>query len=224
MNKSNKTAVVTGVSSGIGLALVKKLLSEHYHVIGTTRTGTLAEISHESLEIVKLDITNNDSLKKAVDYLNAHTNKIDLLINNAGIAPDIFAIEPQLEAFNITITTNVTGSVFFTEPLLDKVNDGAQIIFISSNMGLVRNADVNGSAYRMSKAAINMYAAILSRRLQARSIGVMPIHPGWVKTKLGGDEAPLTAEMAANNIYQAILAGMESGRFYNSALGALEDY
>ena len=224
MNNSNKTAVVTGISSGIGLALVKKLLNENYNVLGTTRTGASDKISHENLEIIKLDVTDSESLKTAVEYINNQTGQIDLLVNNAGAAPDVFAIEPEIEAFKLTIETNITGSVFFTEPLLGKLSDGAKIIFISSNMGLPRTADVNGPSYRMSKAAINMYAAILAKRLEDRNISVTPVHPGWVQTKLGGDQAPLTAEMAANNIYEGITDGMESGRFYNSALGASEEY
>jgi len=221
---AKKTAVVTGISSGIGLALVNKLLSENYNVLGTTRTGTLDEISHENLEIIKLDVTDSESLKTAVEYIKNQTGQIDLLVNNAGAAPDVFAIEPEIEAFKITVDTNITGPVFFTEPLLGKLSDGARILFISSNMGLPRNADVNGPSYRMSKAAINMYAAMLAKRLEDRSITVTPVHPGWVKTRLGGDQAPLTAEMAATNIYEGITNGMESGRFYNSALGVSEEY
>jgi len=224
MNNPIKTAVVTGISSGIGMALVKKLLKENYNIIGTTRSGTLPEISHENLEVVQLDVTDSQSLKNAVQYINNQTKKIDLFINNAGAAPDVFAIEPEADAFKLTIDTNITGSVFFTEPLLTKLNEGAKIVFISSNMGLPRNADVNGPSYRMSKAAINMYAAMLAKRLQGKNISVTPVHPGWVQTKLGGDQAPLTAEIAADNIYEAINYGMESGRFYDSALGVSEEY
>lgn len=224
MNISNKTAVVTGISSGIGLALVQKLLSENYNVIGTTRNGKLHAFSHENLEMIALDLTDDDSRKAAIKRVGDIGVKIDLLINNAGAAPDVFAIEPELGAFTLTINTNVTGTVFFTEPLLDKITDGGKILFISSNMGLPRNADANGPGYRLSKAAINMYAAMLAKRLEDRRITVISVHPGWVQTKLGGDQAPLTPEQSAENIYTGINGQIENGKFYNSAEGVTEAY
>ena len=215
MNRLNKTAVVTGVSSGIGLALTKKLLNEGYNVIGTTRSGVLEELSHPDLQIVALEATDRQSSRQAVERILALTDGIDLLINNAGAAPDVFAVEPEYHAFTQTIDTNITGVVFFTEPLLEHMNEGGQVIFISSNMGLPENAAPNGPGYRLSKAAINMYAAMLATRLADCSIRVTPVHPGWVQTKLGGDQAPLTPEQSAAGIYQGILTNTQSGKLWD---------
>ena len=215
MNRLNKTAVITGISSGIGLALTKKLLNEGYNVIGTTRSGVLEELSHPDLQIVALEATDRQSSRQAVERILTLTNGIDLLINNAGAAPDVFAVEPEYNAFTQTINTNITGVVFFTEPLLEHMNEGGQVIFISSNMGLPENAAPNGPGYRLSKAAINMYAAMLATRLADCSIRVTPVHPGWVQTKLGGDQAPLTPEQSAAGIYQGILTNTQSGKLWD---------
>jgi len=182
MNNLNKTAVVTGISSGIGLALVKKLLAEKFNVIGTTRSGVLNDFQNDNLEVIALEATDKDSVTGAIKRISELTDGIDLLINNAGVALDLFDAKPEINTFNQTIATNITGVVFFTEPLLHTIKDGGKIIFISSNMGLLKNADANAPAYRMAKAAINMYAAMLAKRLAEHKIQVTPVHPGWVQT------------------------------------------
>lgn len=224
MSNQTKTAVVTGISSGIGLALTQKLLAEGYQVIGTTRTGKLADLSHERLHIVPLDVTNEESIRQAVSSLAGLTTGVDLLVNNAGTAPDVFAVIPEIGAFNETFATNVTGTVLFTESLLPYLHDGGQVIFISSNMGLPRNAAPNGPAYRLSKASINMYASMLAKRLEDRHIRVTPMHPGWVQTRMGGNEAPLTPEQAADGLYRGILTNTESGKFWNAPTGEIETF
>jgi len=224
MNNAIKMAVITGISSGIGRALAQKLLAEDYQVIGTTRTGQSKELDHPNLQVVALEATDEASVQQAAGQIAALTTGIDLLVNNAGTAPDVFAVAPELATFTQTLATNVTGTVFFTEQLLPFLNEGAQVVFVSSNMGLPRNAAPNGPGYRLSKAAINMYAAMLAQRLADRQIRVTPMHPGWVQTKLGGSQAPLTPEQAAEGLYQGIVTNTESGQFWNAAAGALEAF
>jgi len=219
-----RTAIITGISSGIGFALANKLLHEDYHVIGTTRSGRIEGLHHENLQVIPLEATDKDSIAHAVSRIAALTNGIDLLVNNAGTAPDVFEVNPEMNAFNQTLATNVTGVVFFTEPLLPLLKEGAQVIFISSNMGLPRNADSNGPGYRMSKAAVNMYAAILAKRVLPQGIRITPMHPGWVQTKLGGSNAPYTPEQAADAIYHGIVTNTGTGRFWNAAINAIEEF
>ncbi|KRD07339.1 hypothetical protein ASE21_17755 [Flavobacterium sp. Root901] len=222
MNKLYKTAVVTGISSGIGLALTQKLLNENYNVIGTTRSGSLDDFSHSNLKIVPLEATSQESRDNAVNAILAITESIDLLVNNAGIAPDVFSIEPDFESFTATINTNVTSVIFFTELLLKHIKTGGKIAFISSSMGLLKNAAPNGTAYRLSKNAINMYAAMLASRVIDRQIIVTPIHPGWVQTKLGGNQAPFTTKDSADGIYDAILSNTNSGKFWDITIPGLD--
>lgn len=219
-----KTAVVTGISSGIGLALTKHLLAEHYTVIGTTRSGQLPGFEHPQLHVVALEVTDEPSRMQAAARIRNLTSGLDLLVNNAGTAPDVFAVEPEYASFTQTLDTNVTGVVFLTELLLPHVRPGGYILFVSSNMGLPRNAAPNGPGYRLSKAAINMYAAMLATRLADQHIQVTPLHPGWVQTKLGGDQAPTTPTQAAAGIYQAVVSALATGQFYNVALPGVESF
>lgn len=224
MSSQQPTAVVTGGSSGIGLALTEKLLQEGYHVFATSRSGNIADITHPSLTVVPLDITHLPMVHAAVHSIAATGKGIDLLINNAGAAPDVFELTPEFSAFTETFATNVTGLVFFTETLLPHLNKGAQVVMMSSAMGLIKNAGVNGPAYRMSKAAVNMYAVMLSQRLSANDIRVTPMHPGWVKTKLGGADAPLTPGQAADVIYAGISSNKASGQFWNTEINGIETF
>ncbi len=207
-----------------GLALTKKLLAEGYQVIGTSRTGQIEGFNHENLRVVSLDLLSETSIKQAVSQITKLTDGIDLLINNAGAAPDLLEINPEMKSFTQTLDTNVTGTVFFSESLVSLLKESAQVIFISSMMGLPRNAAPNGPGYRLSKAAINMYAAMLAQRLADRHIRVTPMHPGWVQTKLGGGQAPLTPEQAAEKLYWGIVTNTESGKFWNAASSEVEAF
>jgi NAD(P)-dependent dehydrogenase (short-subunit alcohol dehydrogenase family) len=76
----------------------------------------------------------------------------------------------------------------------------------------------------MSKAAINVYAVILSQRLVDKNIKITPLHPGWVQTKMGGESAPVTVEQSVNGIYKALTENTETGKFWNVQEGVLQDY
>ena len=225
MDTHAKTAVVTGANSGIGLAFTHKLLAEGYRVIATARSGHIDGLTHGQLTVIPLDITDAASTAQAVARIGQLAPAVDLLVNNAGIAPDVMSMAPPERAsFRDTFATNVDGTVFFTEPMLALLHDGAQIVFITSNMGLPRQAGPNGTAYRLSKAAVNMYAAVLAQRLAERHIRVTPLHPGWVQTRLGGDSAPLTPAQAADGIFQSLEARPESGQFWNVETNAVMAY
>lgn len=197
MHPQAKTAVVTGANSGSGLALTKKLLAEGYRVIATARSGQIDGLHHANLRVIPLDITDAAGTEQAVTRIGQLAEGIDLLVNNAGTAPDVMSMAaPDRASFHDTFATNVDGTVFFTEPMLALLKDGAQVVFITSNMGLPSHAGPNGTAYRLSKAAVNMYAALLAQRVADRHLRVTPMHPGWVQTRLGGDSAPFTPEQA----------------------------
>jgi len=215
MNTTEKTAVVTGANSGIGLALTQKLLAEGYRVIGTSRSGQIADFSHPNLTVVTLDVTNDESIEQAVTQIGQLAPNIDVLVNNAGVGSDLGTITPERNALRDTFATNVDGTILFTEPMLALVRDGGQIVFLSSKMGLVSHAAADSPAYRVSKAAINMYATILAERVADRNIVVTPMHPGWVQTRMGGSSAPFTVEQSAAGLFQGIEARPASGKFWN---------
>ena len=117
----------------------------------------------------------------------------------------------------MTLDTNVTGLILFTESIIDWIDEKGKVLNISSIMGtLNRKSDSDSPAYRISKSAVNMYTKILSDRLLDKNITVHSIHPGWVKTKLAGESAPLTPEFSANGIYTLLEKNLPTGTFWNA--------
>jgi NAD(P)-dependent dehydrogenase (short-subunit alcohol dehydrogenase family) len=224
MSNKIKTALVTGASNGIGLELTKKLLNEDITVIAVTRSGEIAGLSHPNLTVFKGDISSEESISKVAQQVEEAGISIDCLINNAGVGVDFTTEIPTAAALNESFATNTTGTALFTEALLSKVTDGGQIIFLSTIMSLLRAAAPDAPAYRMSKAALNMYVVMLSERLVKRNIRVTAVHPGWVQTRMGGESAPTTIEQSVNGIYKAITENTGTGKFWNVDAAGIENY
>lgn len=214
----NKIALITGASRGIGLALTKRMLEEGFFVIGTSRDGNIENIHNKNFYPLKLDLSQTISIENAHKEIFNKFKKIDVLINNAGIGPDLDTPNPELKSFKQTFEVNVTGTVFFTEPIIDIIPKNGIILNISSEMGSLKVCNRTDSvAYRMSKSALNMYTKILSNRLKDR-ITVASIHPGWVKTSIAKDNiinGRLTTEQSAESILNYINEGISNGDFWN---------
>jgi len=217
-----KIVLITGASKGIGKALTEKILNENFFVIGTSRNGKIKEFEHQDFYSLKLDLSNPSSIENAHKEIFENFKHIDLLINNAGIGPDLDTYIPETESFNLTFDVNVTGTVFFTEPLAELISENGIILNVSSKMGSIDVCELTNSvAYRMSKSALNMYTKILSNRLKDK-IRVACIHPGWVKTTIiesNLKNGRLTPEQSADNIFKFLTSEFDSGTFWNSENG-----
>lgn len=214
--KDMKKVVITGGNRGIGLALVTKFLSKGFAVIGTSRNTDTFTNEHPNLRIIPLDLTSQQSIENAVNDIKSIFGAIDLLINNAGVGLDLDSEVPQNELIKATFETNVFGLVNFTEAVKDLISDGGAIFNISSVMGML-NRDIlaaNATAYRMSKSAVNMYTKTLSARLMEKNIKVVSIHPGWVKTDMGGVEADITPDFSANGIFNLYKKDIPTNSFW----------
>jgi NAD(P)-dependent dehydrogenase (short-subunit alcohol dehydrogenase family) len=211
-----KKVLITGGNRGVGLALVNKFLSEGFQVITTSRNGTIETVNHPDLAVIELEITSSESIKKAISKIENDFGTFDLLINNAGVGLDLDGNHPEIDVVRATFETNVFGLLNFTESCLDLINDGGTIFNISSVMGMLNRDKIvpNATAYRMSKSALNMYTKTLSARLQDRNIKVVSIHPGWVKTDMGGQDADITPEFSANGIFELYKKELPSGTFW----------
>ncbi|MES2811826.1 MAG: SDR family NAD(P)-dependent oxidoreductase [Bacteroidota bacterium] len=211
----SKKVVITGGNRGVGFALVSKFLAEGFQVMATSRTGEIA-INHSNLFVVQLDVTSESSIHTAVSDIKEKFKTIDFLINNAGVGLDLDQYHPEVDIVKSTFETNVFGLLNFTESCLDLIVDGGTIFNISSVMGMLNRDKIvpNATAYRMSKSAVNMYTKTLSARLQERNINVNSIHPGWVKTDMGGAEADITPEFSANGIFELYQKKLPSGTFW----------
>ena len=211
----HKTVVITGASRGIGYALTKYFLNNNFKVIGTSRTGQIKDLDHKNLEIVKLDLSDLRNITQAVNDITSKFKIIDILINNAGIGPDLDFLLPEKKIFADTFSANVTGTVFFTESLLNHINENGKLVNVSSKMGSIELCKLSDSvAYRMSKSALNMYTKILSNRLLGKQ-PVAAIHPGWVKTTIAKSNinGRLSADESAMGIYNFVTSDFKTGIF-----------
>ena len=213
-----KRVLITGANTGIGLALVKKFLSVGFFVVGTSRNGKIESIQTENLLVIPLDVATDDSIQKAATIIEKSGISIDLLINNAGVGIDLDHIKPNINILKKTFDTNVFGLIDFTESILPYIKDGGTIFNISSLMGRLNkdNLSPNATGYRMSKAALNMYTKTLAARLLNKNVNVNSIHPGWVKTNMGGEDADLTPETAANGIYNLYQKNIPTATFWDA--------
>ena len=211
-----KTILITGTSQGIGHALTKLLLINGYRVIGTSTTG-IDNINENNYKSLALDLSNLDSIASFENNIQTENIKVDILINNAGIGPDLDFELPEEISFKKTFDVNVTGTTFFTEQMLQHLNVGGKIINISSKMGSIDVCEKNDSvAYRMSKAALNMYTKILSNRLEGKQF-VASVHPGWVRTNISKSNinGRLSPEESAQKIFEFISSDFKTGTFWN---------
>ncbi len=218
----SQTILITGANRGIGLALSRQLLDLGHHVIATARQPDDAKELHalksDRLTILAMDITSDDSVAAAVKVAG---EKIDLLVNNAGLFPEegtetLDAID--LQHFRDAFEVNVIGTIRVTRafrPLLEK-GERPRVVNISSGAASIsRKRDHKHYAYSTSKAALNMATRAMAAELKERAIRVVAMTPGWVKTDMGGDKAPLTPEESAAAIAETVL-GLDlaqSGKF-----------
>jgi len=184
-------AIVTGGSRGIGKAIVEDLLKINYSVIVTARNKT-EEISNleksfeNKLFFVPCDISNPNERKSLFDFAQNTFGIIDLLVNNAGVAPrerkDILDITP--EDFDYLTDINLKGTFFVTQeisPLLIK-NKKSRIVNISSISAYT--ASVNRGEYCISKAGISMITKLFAARLAEYGVSVIEIRPGIIETDM----------------------------------------
>jgi NAD(P)-dependent dehydrogenase (short-subunit alcohol dehydrogenase family) len=203
-----RVAVVTGANRGIGNFWTSKLLEEGWKVYAGYRNdlGGLKIIENSNLIPLKLDVTNNDSIS---EFSMKIDDNIDLLINNAGV-PDgrwrsVEEIDDEwaLEVINI----NSLGPVRMVKSLYPKLKGGdlTKIIMISSLMGSIDDCKIGRSyAYRASKTALNMFAVSMKKECLEDNISFLILHPGWVKTRMGGDKAPVELEDSVNGMMKLV--------------------
>jgi NAD(P)-dependent dehydrogenase (short-subunit alcohol dehydrogenase family) len=200
-----KNAVVTGANRGIGLELTRQLLDSGYNVHATYRSnkGGLEHIDSNRLNIYKMDVRDQMQISNVVHSVD----KIDLLINNAGVADGRWQsiseidIEHALEVLNV----NAVSPVLVTQQSLPKLANGSKVVMMSSLMGSISDCHSGRSyAYRASKTALNMFSMAMKNELDTKGISLLIMHPGWVETDMGGPNAPLSTEESVSGIMQRI--------------------
>lgn len=212
-----KTVLITGIDKGIGAALAEKFLKEGYFVIGTYLNSETS--ANKNLFECKLDLSSSESIDSCVQEIKKLDKKIDIFINNAGALFDKDETSVVAEKLRKTLEVNLIGPINFTEQLLSTINKGGHVVNISSSAGSITlvghesHFEGHYPSYKISKAAVNMYTRTLALRLKDL-ITVSSVHPGWVKTDMGGEEADITPQEAAENIFKLAISSPPSGQFW----------
>jgi NAD(P)-dependent dehydrogenase (short-subunit alcohol dehydrogenase family) len=205
-------ALITGANRGIGFALVKAYASRRDKVFAAVRhTSDRAELdafaaAHPNwVDVVEMDVANPAEIGRVRRKLEAEP--IDVLINNAGVSgPDHqSATNMDYDGLAETLAVNAIAPLRIANAFLPNVKAAkGKIVTLSSQMGSVQSAASDSLAYRVSKAAVNKLMRGLAAELKSQGIPVLIVHPGWVKTEMGGDGAQLSPEESATQILKLI--------------------
>ncbi len=211
MTTSPRIALITGANKGLGFETARQLGKQGITVlIGARDTArgdaAVAALAKDGITAaaISLDVTNQASITAAVAAVTARHGRLDILVNNAGIldyAADTGPETTSVDTFRRVFETNLFGLVAVTQaflPLL-KQSPAGRIVNLSSILGSIsEHADANSfiynfllTAYDSSKAAVNLYTVELAHALKATKVKVNAAHPGWVKTDMGGEQAPM---------------------------------
>lgn len=200
---NGKSVLILGASRGIGLGLAREFAARGWQVVASERTRSEALHALGGVDVVTADVTDPASYRD----LDLVDGSLDAVIVNAGIsgASHQSADEATPDDVAEVMMTNAYGPVRAGRSLLPKLKDGAALGFMSSLMGSVADSSGGWELYRASKAALNMLAkGIAEQDARARRIEVLSLHPGWVKTDMGGPAATLTVEESVAGLADVI--------------------
>jgi NAD(P)-dependent dehydrogenase (short-subunit alcohol dehydrogenase family) len=209
-----KIVFISGANRGLGYEFARQLhergniiVAGYRHPDRSAQLIKLADAS-DRLFAVRIDVTIPGDIIQLHDFILDKFQRLDLLINNAGInlkySTPIDEIEPEdlLQHFRV----NVVGPFMVSKnlrPLLAKGRT-ARIVNISSQMGSISQSSGNATPYRISKAAVIMLTKNQALAYAGDGIVTVAMHPGWVKTDMGGAEAPLHPDEAVEQILAVI--------------------
>ena len=205
--------LITGANRGLGLGFVKSFLAKNINVICTTRniagSKELLECKKKypnNLEILELDLLEENSENTLSDLLSE--KPVDILINNAGVGNSnqrfgVVSSKPWLELLKVNLIAPLT----VTQAIIENIKKGSdkKIYFLSSQLGSIRDNTSGGMyIYRSSKTALNQVVKSLSVDLKPIGITVISLHPGWVKTDMGGPNAPVSIDESVKGMMKVI--------------------
>jgi NAD(P)-dependent dehydrogenase (short-subunit alcohol dehydrogenase family) len=215
---NQRVALVTGANRGLGFAICRKLAQKGITVILAARDpdkgqAACSHLSREGLDVghtVQLDVTAENSIRSALEQIKKIFGRLDILVNNAGIVADDKAtvLDMKADVLQITLQTNFYGPLALCQYRLPMMRAGryGRIVNISSTLGSLADitdfdSPYSGSqtpAYRLSKTMLNGLTALVSKAVNNDNILVNSVCPGWVRTDMGGKQAPLSPDEGAD--------------------------
>ena len=218
--------LITGANRGLGLGFVRKYMEKNLHLMCTTRdiSGSkellaLKEKYPYNMEIFELDLLKENAAVTLANFLN--DRPIDILISNAGVGSSnqhfqAVSSNRWLEVLKV----NLIAPLMITQAVIENLKKSSvkKICFLSSQLGSIEDNKSGGMyIYRSSKTGLNQVAKSLSIDLKAYGITVVALHPGWVKTDMGGPNAPVSIDKSVEGMIRVIGTTdiKETGKFLN---------
>ena len=203
------TVLLIGASRGIGFELARQYVADGWRVIATARSAEgVDRLKSLGVQTLPLDVANPASNSGLSCQLEGE--KIDLAIYVAGAMDrNSASTPPTRDSFDAVMHTNVMGAMQAIPQIVPMMREAHGVIAcISSIMGsLQETSSGNAVLYRVSKAALNM--VVRCTQAEQPNITVLAIHPGWVQTEMGGEQAPLTPEQSAGSLRQTLSTVLE---------------
>jgi NAD(P)-dependent dehydrogenase (short-subunit alcohol dehydrogenase family) len=207
--------LITGASRGIGLALAITFAKAGWTVFAGARKQRSPQLWNAGQEFpalhpLPLDVLNDSSVAQCVQSVSREVDCLDVVINNAAVFPgdgDESLRDLDLSWFAEAVETNVTGVARVTRAFLPLLRKSPQprIANISSGAGSISDKEDNlYYAYSVSKAGLNMLTRAMAAEFHGDGIIVAAVSPGWVRTEMGGENAPLSPEQSARSLYATI--------------------
>jgi NAD(P)-dependent dehydrogenase (short-subunit alcohol dehydrogenase family) len=221
---TNPTILITGANRGIGLELTEQFAEDGWQVLACCRNpadaGQLQALSKRDLviELHALDVTNYEQMAALADQLGHRP--IDILLSNAGIygSKGVGFGEVDAQEWRQVLEVNTIAPLMLVQTFVEQVaaSQHKLVAVISSKVGSIADNSSGGSyIYRSSKTAVNQVVKSLSIDLAGRDITVISLHPGWVKTDMGGTNAEISTDESVSGLKSILQsAGLaQSGQF-----------
>jgi NAD(P)-dependent dehydrogenase (short-subunit alcohol dehydrogenase family) len=237
---NKKIALITGANRGLGFETAKQLGEKGITIIVAARKQAAADeavtkLTAQGIEAygIQLDVTNAAERAGAASYVADKFGKLDILVNNAGVGPkddSAFVkknVETTADEFAYVFEANFFSVVYLTNALLPllKKSEAGRIVNLSSILGSltvhsIPNGPIDAAkrlSYNASKTALNAFTIHLAQELAGTGIKVNSVHPGWVKTEIGTDSAPMEIPDGAKTSVEMALVGEDgpNGKFFH---------
>jgi NAD(P)-dependent dehydrogenase (short-subunit alcohol dehydrogenase family) len=208
--------LITGANRGLGLALTSEAVKRGHTVYGGVRNpdqqgdglNQLTSDFPNQVYPLRLDVTDEKTCQDASSSLEKENISLDVIVNNAAILNERSSKieELDMEKVEQSFNINLYGPMRVVKHFLPLVNKGpnASIINISSEAGSFQNAYGGDYPYALTKSSLNMFSAQLRKYLAEDQVSVYAVHPGWIKTDMGGEKAPGTPGESAQGILDII--------------------